>query len=503
MTSRLVRPQQWLLGLSLPFVMATVGCVQPPVAEAQPGILAFDRRLQLEQTAEASANVSIGDVNADGHLDIVLVKGRHWPLVDLLLIGDGRGAFSPARPIGEADRSYSGVLVDIDGDGDLDVVISNDTPDPKRVHLNDGTGEFSVGSTFGQPEWSTRHVGVVDVNGDGRPDIIVANRTGDSSGLNYVCYNRGDGRFDGDCNGFAGESATTITPADFNRDGHIDLAVPHREGGQSYIYLNDATGKFSERIAFGPADAAIRQSEAADLNGDGILDLVVIDERKGAAFHLGQPDGTFVDARPLGTSGPTPYAMAIADLNEDGKVDVIVGYITARPVALFGDGKGGFTPVEFGDDQGTAYGFAVGDVNEDGFTDIAMARSDAPNMLYFGRPVKDQEAGAVSSDIEFANDTQAKHFSARMNDATAVLDYQFKEPVIILTSTDVPESMRGAGVAGQLVRYALEYSRGHSYEVVPLCPFVAGWIRRHPEFRDVVPERFRYLIRGDLPGRNA
>jgi hypothetical protein len=109
----------------------------------------------------------------------------------------------------------------------------------------------------------------------------------------------------------------------------------------------------------------------------------------------------------------------------------------------------------------------------------------------------------VSSDIKFTNDTQAKHFAAHMDGEAAVLDYQFKAPVIILTSTEVPESMRGGGVAGQLVRYALEESRAHGYEVVPLCPFVAGWIRRHPEFHDVVPERFRYLIRGDLPGRNA
>jgi hypothetical protein len=369
----------------LSLLLVAVGSSQPPATEAQLRLLQFDRALPLEQTAEASANVSIGDVNADGHLDIVLVKGRHWPLVDLLLIGDGRGAFLPPRPIGAADRSYSGVLVDIDGDSDLDVVISNDTPDPKLVYLNNGTGEFAAGSNFGKPEWSTRHVGVVDVNDDGQPDIVVANRTGDSSGLNYVCYNHGKGSFEGDCVGFASESATSITPADFNGDGRIDLAVPHREGGQSYIYLNDADGKFSARIAFGPPDAAVRQAEAADLNGDGTLDMVVIDERKGAAVHIGRPDGTFDVARPLGTPGPTPYALAIADLNGDNNVDVIVGYVTARPVAYFGDGAGGFTPVEFGDDQGTAYGFAVGDLNEDGFSDIAMARSDAPNMLYFGR----------------------------------------------------------------------------------------------------------------------
>ena len=57
-----------------------------------------------------------------------------------------------------SDRSYSGVLADLDRDGDLDVVISNDMPDPKLGYLSDGKGRFQVGTTFGRPEWSTRNV---------------------------------------------------------------------------------------------------------------------------------------------------------------------------------------------------------------------------------------------------------------------------------------------------------------------------------------------------------
>ena len=166
------------------------------------GLLRFDRTLLLEDSAATSANVSVGDVDRDGHLDIVLVKGRHWPLLDPVLIGDGRGGFALPRPIGDvADRSYSGVLADMDAAGDLDVVISNDRPDAKVVHLNDGKSAFSLGSTFGLPEWPTRHVGVADLNADGLPDVVLANRTG----------NRGGGRFQDPCLGFSQESAATVT----------------------------------------------------------------------------------------------------------------------------------------------------------------------------------------------------------------------------------------------------------------------------------------------------
>ena len=232
----------------------------------------YERMALLERTAETSANVSIGDVNGDGNPDIVLAKGRHWPLVDRVLLGDGRGGFPTAYDLGTAsDRSYSGHLVDLDGDGDLDVVISNDRPNPKLVYLNDGTGHFRVGSTYGQADWPTRNATVADVNADGLPDIVVANRTGNRPGGNYICLNKGRGQFDGACQKFSDESATTITAADVNGDGLVDLVVPHRDGGQSHVYVNAGKGMFpaSGRVPFGPAHATIRMSAAADLDGDG------------------------------------------------------------------------------------------------------------------------------------------------------------------------------------------------------------------------------------------
>lgn len=352
----------------------------------------FDRVLLLETTAETSANVSIGDLNGDGNLDLVLAKGRHWPLVDQVLLGDGRGHILTAYDLGKAaDRSYSGRLVDIDGDGDLDVVISNDAPDPKLVYLNDGKGHFKVGSTFGRAEWPTRNASVTDLNGDSQPDIIVANRT--ATGANYVCLNKGQGQFDADCIAFSHESATTVTPADFNDDGRIDLAVPHRDGGQSYVYLAGANASFSNlrRIPFGPPDAAIRMTEAADVDGDGLLDIVAIDERRGAAIYFGQRSGTFSPGLAIGDSTIVPYALVVGDLNHDGKVDIVVGNVQAPSTIYFNDGSGRHvTPVHFGDNKGTVYGFAIADLDRDGLPDIAVARSGAPNVVYFGdtRPSK-------------------------------------------------------------------------------------------------------------------
>jgi predicted small secreted protein len=349
----------------------------------------FDRTFALEDTAATSATISVGDVNADGHQDIVLIKGRHWPLANLVRLGNGDGTFQPAYPLGEQpDRSYSGVLVDMDNDGDLDIVVSNDSPDPKFVYLNDGRGRFTPGSTFGKAGWPTRHITVVDLNGDRLPDIVLANRYGKKPGPSYLCFGVKGGRVADECVAFSQGSATTIKAADVNGDGFADLVVPYRDRGQSFVWLNDGKGGFAARRPFGPADATIRSVEPIDLDGDGVMDLVAIDEERGPAIFRGRPDGSYSGAEAFGTPGARPYAILVADLDRNGRPDVIVGYVKSRPVVYFNDGPGAFHGVPFGDSEGTTYGFAVGDLDEDGFLDIAMARSDARNMLYFGAPAK-------------------------------------------------------------------------------------------------------------------
>ena len=374
-----------ILALAAPLLCAAQAAKTDKPAQ----IPRLTRVVLLEETSETSANVSLGDVNGDGHLDVVLAKGRHWPLVDRVLLGDGQGRFPTAYDLGTAsDRSYSGKLVDLDGDGDLDVVISNDRPDPKLVYLNDGKGRFQAGTTFGKAEWSTRNASVADLNGDGLPDIVVANRTGGGPGANYLCLNRGAGKFDEDCLAFSQESATTITPADFNRDGRIDLLVPHRDGGQSYLYINEGgAGPTFRKVPFGPSDAAVRVSEAADLDADGRLDIVTVGERSGVTIFFGQDAEKFSPGVPAYAANKVPYALAVGDVNRDGAIDILVGNIEAPSIVLVNDGTGrGYTPAPFGDDKGGVYGFALGDVNRDGYLDVAAARSGAPNVLYLAEP---------------------------------------------------------------------------------------------------------------------
>ena len=207
----------------------------------------------LETVSETSSNAGIGDLNGDGHPDIVLVKGRHWQLTSKVFLGDGKGHFAPGPPLpGNATKSYSGSLADMTKSGHLDIVLSNDAPDPKLVLVNDGSGHFTIGGTYGDPKWPTRNAAVGDLNGDGYPDIAVANR----GAASQVCYN--DGKLHFKCNPLRDTpSASSILIADIDGDGLNDVVVPCRDDCQSRVFFNPNLA--GEGRPWGPPKASIKR----------------------------------------------------------------------------------------------------------------------------------------------------------------------------------------------------------------------------------------------------
>lgn len=242
--------------------LATMSCAH----QTRTGLVPrFERGILLETIADESANISIGDLDGDGNLDILLVKGRHSPRVDRVLLGDGRGGFPTVRDLGaQADRSYAGLLVDLDRDGDLDVVISNDSPDPKVLHLNDGTARFRVGGTYGNPSWVTRNAAVADMNGDDLPDILVANRSGSRPGNNYICL----------AGALTPGSPYALLTGDVNLDGKPDILVG-RVQSPSTVLLNDGSGKRFAPVELGDGQGTAYGFAIGDLNRDGKPDIAL------------------------------------------------------------------------------------------------------------------------------------------------------------------------------------------------------------------------------------
>ena len=96
--------------------------------------------------------------------------------------------------------------------------------------------------------------------------------------------------------------------------------------------------------------------------------------------------------------------------------------------------------------------------------------------------------------LEILDNKDAKRYETRVGEALAVVEYHLAANVIILNHTEVPQSLEGQGVGSVLIKFVLDDARANQYSVVPMCPFVAVYIRRHQEYRDLVPERFLYMV---------
>ena len=96
--------------------------------------------------------------------------------------------------------------------------------------------------------------------------------------------------------------------------------------------------------------------------------------------------------------------------------------------------------------------------------------------------------------LPVTNNEAESRFEAAMDGHMAMLQYRKSEGVITFVHTEVPSEFEGRGAGGQLVRTGLEYARSHALKVVPLCSFVAGSLKRHPEYIDLVVEKYKSKV---------
>ncbi len=90
------------------------------------------------------------------------------------------------------------------------------------------------------------------------------------------------------------------------------------------------------------------------------------------------------------------------------------------------------------------------------------------------------------SQIQVINNTERKRFEVNVNEHIAVSEYMLVQERIIFTHTEVPQALEGNGIGSLLARTALEYAREKGLKVMPLCPYIASYIRKHPEYRPLL-----------------
>jgi len=363
----------------------------------------------------APISLVAADLRNIGILDLIVAEADSQTVG--VLLGNGDGTFAAEIEYDVPAPPLSLAVADFNGDGHIDIVaglLGDQTTGPLATLLGDGTGKF--GGPITRPAdlvtgaYATTFIVAKDLNGDGLADLVIVDLALVVPGA-HSYLSRGDGTFkhaqqffeDGGV--IIADEAVSVALGDMDGDGCLD-AVTSETYPIVRVFKGNCDGSFSSVTDLvtdgaGEGGAAV---DLADMDGDGNLDVIMAGGRFGAGPPFGQDSGNLIsvmkgdghgDLAPprLYRNEPNCFGLAVADLNADGKPDVVTACQDTDSAAVFlNDGTGGF-PEPYGgyvgyiqNGQGGSLNapytdFYFADVNGDGAPDLALV--DQQQYAYY------------------------------------------------------------------------------------------------------------------------
>jgi plastocyanin len=374
----------------------TFAIVVNPLASAPPVLSIALTKLAGQVTTNAtgafvlssSPGVGINPIsvaaftNVDGSVDLVCANANDNTLT--LLTNNGSGVFGSNATINVLSYPSAVAAVDVNGDGKVDLIYASINAWTLTVLTNNGSGGFGSNATYNVGSYPTQVI-TADVNNDGKPDLICANfgASGSESSL-MILTNNGSGGFAPDTTinlNPSGVEAQSVTAADVNKDGWVDLicvdtGLNSSPGNTLLVFTNNGSGGFSLSsspvVGSGPCSVT-----AADVNNDGWPDLICANTGSGIGNTLtvltNNRSGGFALSATL-VVGMGVRSVIATDLNNDGWVDLVCANQNDETLTVLTNNHSGIfmTAATYGLGYQPS-SVTAADVNRDGGVDLISA----------------------------------------------------------------------------------------------------------------------------------
>ncbi|MEC8024278.1 MAG: VCBS repeat-containing protein [Myxococcota bacterium] len=436
----------------------------------------------IGQTGDWSNKVELADIDGDGTVDILFANGGNYasagsPQLNTAFLNSQSGTFTEASIAIFETPDLARVIKarDLNADGIVDLVIGATYQTQSRLFLGLGEGNFVEVTNTHLPSQvgSFGDLAIGDVDADGDLDLVLAdwgpgNPLNNEGGVTRLWLNNGFGAFsDATADKMPDVQVRfswELELVDVDNDWDLDILISCKSCTGSKLFHNTGTGDFIDASDVLPQFTNNYDFEAMDMNGDGFLDLVTINDGPGLREHIliANGEGGYEDATDTlwpnsANVGEDDNMVAFLDYDSDGDADFLIGSLSGEDRLLLNDGSGSLvlqSPIFDGASTPGTLGIALADLNDDARLDVVHAQGEVATAekVFLGTDIPvDTAPPTIANTKAIALESGGVRIHARVHDRkTPVMPHDF-------TTIEVQWSVQGGDTQSTPLRWMGEY----------------------------------------------